>query len=124
MLTLLHPCRADQNMPTPPVAETIDKELTIHGNTRVDPYYWINERDNPKVIEYLEQENAYTRAIADRWKALEDQLFEETKARVKQDDSSVPYDDRGFSYYSRTEDGQQYPIFCRTPIDSDVEEIM
>ncbi len=68
---------------TPPDAEAIEKELTIHGDTRIDPYYWLNQRDNPQVIRYLEDENAYTKAILSPTEELQADLFAEMKARIK-----------------------------------------
>lgn len=102
-----------QQDPAPPVAEKIPTELKKHGEIRIDEYYWLRERENQKVIDYLNAENDYTKAMMSPMEELQAKLVEETKARIKQTDTSVPYDDRGFTYYSRTEDGAQYPIFCR-----------
>lgn len=88
-------------------------EITTHGHTRVDEYYWLRERENTEVINYLNAENEYTKLKMSDVQPLEKQLFEETVARIKQDDQSVPYSDRGYIYYSRFEKGQQYPIYCR-----------
>ncbi len=99
--------------PEPPVAEVIPKELTIHGDTRVDNYYWLNERENPKVIEYLEAENAYKDAILKHTEPLQEKLYDEIIGRIKQTDMSVPYKDNGYYYYTRYEEGGEYPIYCR-----------
>lgn len=99
--------------PTPPVAPIKPKVLENHGIQRVDNYYWLRERENPEVISYLNAENEYTKAMLADVKSLEDNLFEEIKSRIKQDDSSVPFADRGFIYYTRFEEGKQYPIYCR-----------
>ncbi len=108
-----------QEDPTAPVAEKIPTELKAHGQIRIDEYYWIRERENSKVIDYLNAENEYTKLMLASTEELQAKLVEETKARIKQTDSSVPYDNRGFTYYSRTEDGSQYPIYCRKPAGDD-----
>ncbi len=111
---------------TPPVAEKIPKELTIHGETRIDNYYWLNERDNPKVKEYLEAENEYTASVMKHTKEFQKDLYEEMIGRIKQDDESVPYLDNGYYYYKRYEEGKEYPIHCRKKgsLDADEEIIL
>lgn len=96
-----------------PVAKKISKELTIHGHTRVDSYYWMNDRENPEVIKYLEEENDYTQEQMKDTEPLQEQLYQEIIGRIKQDDQSVPYFLEGYSYYSRFEEGKEYPIYCR-----------
>jgi oligopeptidase B len=108
----------------PPIAKKIPKTLEQHGHRRTDPYYWLNERENPEVIAYLEAENAYKKAQLAHTQALQDQLFEELKGRIKQDDSSVPYPREGFLYYTRYETGKEYPIYCRRPAESEPEEVI
>ena len=76
----------------PPVARKREKKITIHGHSRVDPYYWMKERDNPEVISYLEQENAYARSRIDP--DLENRLFDEIIGRIKQEDRSAPSEDQ------------------------------
>ena len=98
---------------TPPQAKKIEKELTIHGDTRVDPYYWLNERENPDVISYLEQENAYYQSATAHTKDFQKLLFEEMKSRIKEDDSSVPYKLNNYWYATRYETGKEYPIYTR-----------
>ena len=98
---------------TPPAAEVVPKKLEKHGHIRVDDYYWLNRRDDPAVIAYLEAENAYTEAVMAHTKDLQAALFEEIKGRIKQTDLSVPYREGDAYYYSRTEDGQAYPIYAR-----------
>ncbi len=98
---------------TPPKAEKIKKELTIHDDTRIDNYYWLNERENPKVIEYLEAENAYREAVMKPAEELQENLYNEIVGRIKQEDMSVPYLDNGYYYYSRYEKGREYPIYAR-----------
>src|SRR5210317_1654892 len=97
----------------PPIAERIPKEMEIHGDVRVDDYYWLNERENPKVIDYLNAENAYYDAITSHTKQFQEDLFEEMKSRIKEDDESVPYKKNGFYYITRFKTGQQYPIYAR-----------
>lgn len=108
-------CKSENNMTKkePPVAEKKPKELTIHGHTRVDNYYWLNERENPEVIAYLKDENAHTEVMMKDTKELQEKLFNEIVGRIKQDDSSVPYFDNGYYYYVRYEEGKEYPLYCR-----------
>ena len=98
---------------SPPDAKIVNKELTIHGDTRIDPYYWLNQRENEEVIDYLNKENDYTKAILAPTEELQTVLFEEMKARIKKDDSSVPYFLNDYWYIQRYEDGKDYPIFTR-----------
>lgn len=98
---------------TPPKAEKITKELTIHGDTRIDNYYWLNQRENPKVIDYLKAENVYREAVMEPTKDLEENLFKEITGRIIQEDMSVPYLDNGYYYYWRYEKGKEYPIYAR-----------
>lgn len=100
-------------VPRPPQAERRPHELVTNGHTRIDDYYWLRERDNSEVLGYLEAENAYTDAMMADTAALQRELFEEIKGRIAQTDSSVPAPDHGYLYYDRTEDGRQYPIYCR-----------
>ena len=83
----------------PPVAKKIMKELTIHGHTRVDNYYWLNERENPEVIAHLEAENAYKDAMMKHTEPLQEKLFEEIKSKIKPENESVPYKKNGYYYY-------------------------
>ena len=75
----------------PPKAEKIPFKHEIHGDVRIDNYYWLNERDNEKVIDYLNNENSYTKKILKPTQKLQDELFQEMKSRIKEDDTSVPY---------------------------------
>tara|TARA_B100001113_G_scaffold353574_1_gene358432 strand:- start:1354 stop:3408 length:2055 start_codon:yes stop_codon:yes gene_type:complete len=102
-----------KNEITEPRAEKINKIMTMHNHERVDEFYWLNERENPKVIDYLNAENDYRDSYMEKYKGLENELFEEIKSRIKEDDSSVPYLDNGYYYYTRYEKGKQYPIYCR-----------
>ncbi|MFC7524510.1 S9 family peptidase [Parapedobacter sp. GCM10030251] len=101
-----------------PVAVTRPYIRSLHGDTVVDPYYWLNDYfkkgpDSSAVIDYLEAENAYTDAMMKGTETLQAQLFDEMKARIKEQDESVPYFKNGYYYYTRTEEGRQYFKFCR-----------
>ena len=89
----------------PPTAKIIPQELTIHGDTRIDDYYWLNQRDNPEVMAYLEAENAYKEAAMAHTNDLQEKLFDEILGRIKQTDLSVPYKDQGYYYYHRGPNG-------------------
>jgi oligopeptidase B len=89
------------------------EKLEIHGDLRIDNYYWLNDRENPKVIEYLEAENAYADEVMAPLEGLRHTLLEELKSRIKQVDVSVPYRDGDYYYYYRYEAGREYPIYCR-----------
>lgn len=107
---------------TPPDATVKEKELSIHEDTRIDPYYWLNDRDNADVIQYLEDENAYTKAVLKPTEKLQKNLFEEMKGRIKEDDSSVPYFLNEYWYIQRFETGKDYPIYTRKHKSLDAEE--
>jgi oligopeptidase B len=98
---------------TPPAAPRVDHREARHGATVVDDYFWLREKSNPKVREYLEAENAYTAALTKNIQPFADSLYKEILGRIKQTDLSVPTPRRGYLYYSRTEEGKQYPIQCR-----------
>ena len=107
---------------TPPSAKKVAKELSIHGDTRVDNYYWLNERDNQEVIDYLNAENEYKEAMLSHTKSFQENLFEEIKGRIKQDDQSVPYKENGYYYITKYTEGQEYPIHSRKKESLDAEE--
>jgi oligopeptidase B len=100
-------------MPSPPVARTIPTITVVHGDYRRDDYAWLRRKDDPEVLAYLRAENAYTEAAMKPTEALRESLYREMLARIKEDDQSVPYRRGGHFYYSRTEQGKQYPILCR-----------
>ena len=97
----------------PPVAQKIARIDTLHGDVREDDFFWLREKTNPQVIAYLDSENAYTAAGMRHTEALQGKLYDEMLGRVKETDLSVPYRDKGYWYYTRTEKGKSYPIFCR-----------
>ena len=97
----------------PPLAKIIPKTLEIFGNTRIDNYFWLNDRENPEVIDYLKKENAYYKKMTAHTKTFQKELFEEMKARIKEDDESVPYLYNGYYYITRFKTGKNYPIYSR-----------
>ncbi len=110
------------NIAKAPVAAIKPFEMTLHGHTRVDNYYWLREAENPEVIAYLNEENAYTDAVMAETKDLQEQLFQEMKGRIKEQDESVPYKEGNYFYYSRFVEGGEYPIYCRKAGSLDGEE--
>jgi len=114
-----------ETMQRPPVAKKIPTNLEKHGDVRVDNYYWLNDRENPEVIDYLNQENDFYDEVTKHTKDFQNNLFEEMKSRIKEDDTSVPYFYNQYWYYTRFETGKQYPIFCRKKGNLEsVEEVM
>src|SRR5215471_11118132 len=97
----------------PPVAKKEAHVETWHGQRRVDDYFWMRKKGTPAIEDYLRAENAYTDTVMKPTEALQKKLYDEMLARIKQTDLSVPYRKRGYFYYSRTEEGKQYPIQCR-----------
>ncbi|MEO8398518.1 MAG: S9 family peptidase, partial [Ignavibacteriaceae bacterium] len=97
----------------PPKAKQIEKKLTSNGNTRTDKYFWLNERNNDEVLNYLKAENEYTSKMMEHTEALQKKIYNEIINRIKQDDQTVPYFDNGYFYYTKFEEGKEYPIYCR-----------
>ncbi len=113
---LMAGCESGSKRPvsvTPPRAEVRPHRLEKHGDVRIDNYYWLNQREDPEVIAYLNAENAHTAAVMGHTKTLQEELFEEIKGRIKQNDESVPYRDKNYYYYSRFLEGKQYRVHCR-----------
>ncbi|MFC0780996.1 S9 family peptidase [Flavobacterium sp. HJSW_4] len=102
-----------QNDISAPKAKVIPKTLKKHKEARIDNYFWLNDREDSEVIDYLNKENAYYESMTSHTQNLKDSLFEEMKGRIKEDDSSVPYFYNGYFYITRFETGQDYPIFAR-----------
>ena len=125
ILTLIISCDMNKNQLIEPRANKIEKILSKHGDDRLDEYYWLNKRDDEEVIKYLNQENDYRNEYMKDYKPLEEEIFQEIKSRIKEDDSSVPYFENEYFYYTRYEKDKQYPIYCRKKgsLDSD-EEIL
>ncbi len=113
-----------QQLPDAPAAQKEPHEMTIHGDTRVDNYFWMRLSDEQKkasepdaqtqaVVDYLNAENAFTDTVMADTRTLQDELYEEIVGRIKQDDQSVPFKKDGYWYYSRYEEGKEYPLYCR-----------
>ncbi|HEY9882226.1 MAG TPA: S9 family peptidase, partial [Thermosynechococcaceae cyanobacterium] len=97
----------------PPIADKQPHRLSIHGDDRTDDYFWLRHREDPNVIAYLEAENDYTKAVMAHTESLQTALYDEMLARIQETDLSVPYRKGDYYYYSRTETGKAYPIYCR-----------
>ncbi|TAI48668.1 S9 family peptidase [Flagellimonas allohymeniacidonis] len=97
----------------PPIAKKIPKSLELHGDVRIDNYYWLNNREDEEVIDYLSAENAYYEQMTAHTKTFQEELFKEMKSRIKEDDASVPYKLNGFWYITKYETGKEYPIYSR-----------
>ena len=106
----------------PPTAVIKPHEMTIHGHTRTDNYFWLKERENPEGIKYLEEENAYTENVMADTKQFQEDLYKEMRSRIKEDDASVPYKDNGYFYYTRFEEGKEYKLHCRKKDSLEAEE--
>lgn len=105
-----------------PVAKKIEKVFEEHGQQRIDNYYWLNQREDPEVIAYLNAENDYTKEVLKDTEELQEKIFNEIVGRIKQTDMSVPYVVNGYEYYVRYEEGGEYPIYCRKTISENPEE--
>lgn len=136
-LSCQHPSNAPENMLKetlqPPIAAKKDCVLTEHGNKRMDPYFWMRLTDEQKsasqpdpqtqqVLDYLNAENDYTQSILEHTEPFQEKLFQEITGRIKKDDASVPYPKNGYYYYSRYEEGKEYPIYCRKKGSTDAPE--
>lgn len=118
---LLAACTTKEKI-MPPEAKKVAKEITTHGHTRIDNYYWMNDREDPEVIAHLEAENAYKDAVMEHTKDLQDKLYDEIKSKIKQEDESVPYKSNGYFYYTRQLPGKEYDVNCRKKGSIDAEE--
>ena len=105
-----------------PRARKVPVNLEKHGDIRVDAYFWLRERENEEVLEYLRQENSYYERMTAHTRELQEKLFSEIKSRIKEDDSSVPYKLRGYWYVTRYKKGKDYPVFSRKPGSLDAPE--
>ena len=108
----------------PPQAERRPVTCTAHGRSRVDEWAWLRDKDDPAVIAHLEAENAYTAAVLEPLETLRQEIFDEIKAHVVEDDVSAPVPREEYEYYSRTIEGQQYPLHCRRPLGGGDEQVM
>lgn len=110
--------------PVPPVAETRHHEIRLHGDTIIDEYAWLQRKDDPAVRAYVEAENAYAEAMMADTAELQERLFAEMRGRIKESDLSVPERRGPYLYYTRTEEGRQYPIVCRRLAPDGPEELL
>ncbi len=117
---LINSCNNMNNIP--PTAKKVEKKLNIHGDVRVDNYYWLNQRGNPEVISYLNQENKYKETQLKSTKKFQKKLFEEMKNRIKKDDNSVPYFLNDYWYITRFEKNKEYPIYTRKYMNLEADE--
>src|SRR3989442_2927890 len=108
--------------PQPPMAEKKPKVTKIHGETLVDDYFWLREKSNPQVLEHLKAEDAYAQTFMKPTALLQEKLYKDMLSHIKQTDVNVPYRQGGYFYYTRTEEGKQYPIFCRKKGRTDAKE--
>src|ERR1700691_3873287 len=108
-LTLTAPIPAIQ----PPAAKIVPKEMTVHGDTRTDNYFWLRDRSDPDTIAYLEDENSHTRNRMRHTEKLQSSLYDEMLSHIQQTDLTVPVKRDEYFYYTRTEEGKQYRIYCR-----------
>ena len=114
-----------QSSSKPPIAEKKPHDTTIHGDTLTDDYFWLREKTNPEVVKYLNAENTYTDEVTRDLNPFCENLYNEFLSHIKQTDLSVPYRLGRFYYYSRTEEGLQYPVYCRKTISpGSVEEVL
>ena len=105
-----------------PTAPKRPQELTTHGDTRIDPWYWLRDVDDPETLAYLNAENAHTEAAMAPEEVLQQSLYQEMRGRIKEDDSTVPQKEGDYYYYTRFEEGKQYPIHCRKHLSLDAPE--
>ena len=111
LMILVSGCQTTPDGPTPPIAKIEPTVFQEFGHERVDNYYWLREREDQEVLDYLHAENAYSEAKLAHTDDLQQTLFDEIVGRIKKNDDSVPYLDRGYWYYSRFEEGHEYPFY-------------
>src|SRR5206468_7427606 len=108
----------------PPVARKEPKDVTVHGDKRIDDYFWLRNKGTPEVEQYLHAEAAYADAQTASQAALRQKLYDEMLSRIQETDEQVPYLRDGFWYYTRTEKGKQYPIICRKTAPGAPEQVI
>jgi oligopeptidase B len=108
----------------PPLATKKPKDVTVHGDPRIDDYFWLRDKTNPEVLEHLRAENAYTEAVMAPNAGLREKLYAEMLGRIKETDQNPPAKKGAWWYYSRTEKGKQYPIYCRKAGIEGAEEVI
>lgn len=123
-LAVLFSCsvRPSMNEPEAPMAQRIEEQMVMHGDTRIDFYYWMRDKTNPDVIDYLNAENEYLNRKMSHTQDLQETIFNEMLGRIKQDDSSAPFYENGYYYYTRYEEGGDYPYYCRRKGSMDAPE--
>ena len=114
--------KEDNNKLQPPQAAKIEKVFNEHGNTRIDNYYWLNQREDSAVLDYLKAENDYLAKVMEHTDALQEKLFDEIVGRIKKDDSSVPAYKNGYWYYTKYVEGGEYPVYCRKEASLEADE--
>lgn len=110
--------------PEPPKATARPVNFVEFGNSRIDPWFWLRDKNNPEVIEYLKAENAYCDTVMADTRELQEQIFNEIKNRIKEDDESVHVPYNGYSFFSRTQKGKQYPVYYRQKMSGGDEEVL
>ncbi|MBL7543505.1 MAG: S9 family peptidase [Bdellovibrionaceae bacterium] len=110
--------------PKEPHSTPMEKKLEKHGHVRTDNYFWLKNREDKNVVQYLENENAYTALTLKPYEKIEHQIFEEMKSRVIEDESTVPVQRGGFEYYSQFTPGKQYPVYLRKSISDGKETVL
>jgi oligopeptidase B len=116
------PVRENGTEPEPPLARPVARVQTVHGESRIDEYHWLRNREDPEVLAHLEAENRYTDSVMRHTEGLQELLYQELRGRIKEADLSVPSKLDDWLYYSRTEAGAQYPIFCRRRDETEAKE--
>lgn len=123
-LIVLNVYSSDLILNIEPKAEKISRKLEMHGDVRIDNYFWLNDKKNEKVIDYLKAENAYTEMTMRDTKNQQEKLYQEMRKRIKEEDQSVPYKKGNYFYYSRVQAGDEYPIYCRKKDLTASEEVL
>jgi oligopeptidase B len=108
--------------PAPPVALAKPDTFQEFGNLRIDNYFWLKDKTNPEVLDYLREENTYCQTVMSHTQELQNTLFNEFKSRIKEDDQTVPSLDNGYFYYSKTIKDKQYAVHCRKKGDTNAVE--
>lgn len=96
-----------------PKPKQIDHSLITHNDLRIDPFYWMNQRDDPDVLSYLQNENDYARVYFEKYSSLQDELFQEILSRIPANEDAAPYFDNGYWYFKKFKEGFEYPEYFR-----------
>lgn len=115
---------SDLRLNVEPFAQKNPKKMEVHGDERIDNYFWLKDKKNENVLEYLKSENAYTQNLMKDTKELQEKLYQEMRKRIKEEDQSVPYKKGNYFYYSKVQKGEEYPIYCRKKDLKSEEEIL